>query len=247
MSDDTAREQLARWFTARTITVESLPLADERAYLLGEVTACATASGACRSLLVRLARRMQDRSPYPVHVRREGLSDRETGEVRRLARRLAELGIVARVLEPAKSAVTVFPLVRETVNRKRFAELTTLLGGKWLETHALDVLRRLLTGPAPVGHGVKVRLPAGCQVELDVFALVGDRPVWVECTTGRSYQRKLARFGALSGTLGTGPTRSILAVCGIDAGTARAIGLVHGLTVVAASDLAGALAAAVGT
>lgn len=232
---------LTRWFDERCVTVRSLHLPDDKALELGEVTANAVEHDVCRELLVRLARRMKERSPKPVRIAREGLSERQTAEVRRLARRLADLGIVARAFQADGTAVAVVPLRLCPGNATGFAELVELLDGRWLEYYALGVARQVWPQPVALAQRLELSLPGGHPAEIDVFALVGGRPVAIECKSGRNYRGELAKCGTLSRILGVDPARSILAVRSIAPRDARSIGLIHGLTVTPASDLASVL------
>lgn len=236
-------DPVTRWFAARGITVLSHGTPDERALAFAEITGRAAHNDVCHQLLKRLADHMKRRDHRVVRIARAGLSDHDTGQVRALGRSLVEHGLVAAEFRTDTAAVAVRPLTRTRATQKIFDELVRLLDGGWLEYYALAVARQVWAD-ALLAYRMMLRLPDDNVVELDLFAAIDDQPVLVECKSGTRYHGQVARFGAVAKALGAGRAQSILVVRHVDADRGRSLGLIHGVTVTAASELAAALAAA---
>lgn len=122
-------------------------------------------------------------------------------------------------------------------------QIVNFFTGHWFELWVIDCL---LTASARLNmpmdwlmNGV-VKLPNEQIREIDVFALVEGRPLWVECKTGE-YLEAIQRFKALQQCLRISPAQSVLVVLEAPANTTAQLRQLWGLQILGLTDFAEAV------
>lgn len=118
------------------------------------------------------------------------------------------------------------------------------LSGQWLERFVLAKLksaygtvRQELGRPVPFDcrSNVLVTLPDGKEFEMDVVALAGDIPIWIETKSG-NYQQYLPKYSDIAQQLELDARHAILVVASIADGTRDTLSALYSLTIRALND-----------
>jgi hypothetical protein len=128
-------------------------------------------------------------------------------------------------------------------------EFLRFIRGAWLEQYVLATVERIVEangGRFEISRGVQVKhTESNLRFEMDVFALLEETPLWIECKSG-DYRAHIEKYVERAGEIGIPLDHTFLVVSGVADDVAHDLTEIFGLSVTPAATLAAEITAVIG-
>ncbi len=165
---------------------------------------------ALRNILIKIKRSMQTGAPITEHISK--LTQEDISNVCQFCSRLHSIAF----LEQYKYFRSPQYTIRAKTTTLPRAQM--FFGGQWLERFTLQMLKQAHSiAQAEAGDTIQfqylinpqVILPNGDDFELDIIAIIGDVPLWIEAKSG-DYQQHVQKYSRLAKQLGLDYAHSMM-------------------------------------